>query len=539
MDQQGGFSVPSAKAQALAQSIEDMAQDCLSGVDSPNDVVDLFSALHRVMTRALSNVASAWNATHDQLRVLPPERQELCFEPLSLFEKCQLSLVCSHWLSTTRGIPSLWNDLDMTKCSLDFDFDALLARSGGLPLDLRRLATSTDEYLHLVDRTLQSHTTDEILLHIDRCLKPHAHRLRTLHLIVKPIGGATVESLLRYPAPLLESLSLEYLASYDRRAPQEIKSPALLFNGHAPRLRSVHLNSIAIPSSCPALANIRSAIIQNGFTGLSDVFHVMPDLQNLEIVTPLANATLPRVPANSKPRRTFSFRLGHTAPQPTVAQLAQLGYLTATSCVVLYNALLPLIHAAAQLLPQRGGTPPSLVLNGQDLDLCLCPDDKRTLRVTCCAARIGCAQAVFYHPSAAFAHIERLELPRVPFRDCTHFNSLCPTNLPGVRTLVVRCGEDSPRSGGLLAVEFASLPLRLPALARLELVADASSKGPLRPVTSAQLVSFIEHDLELDNPARLELFVDTAGGVRLDGDLQRLRSCVARIHIAGVPVAAS
>ncbi|EJD34980.1 hypothetical protein AURDEDRAFT_175975 [Auricularia subglabra TFB-10046 SS5] len=500
-------------AQALSRMIEDLATEFLVGVDSQNDANELFSELRAVMARSLLKAAATWNASHDRMRLLPMEIQELCFDTLPVSQKCQLSLICSHWMSTSRSLAALWNRLDLTNCRSNFDLGPLLARSGQLPLDLGLKAS-----------------TNKTLLWFDRFLKANAHRLRSLALTMAPTGDKS-DAIFRYPVPLLETLSL----TYDGWHPGwDIDSPDLLFDGHAPRLHSLRLDAIPFPAACPAFANVTSAILGRVLIGLSNVFYVMPSLQHLTIDLPRHSqqSILPSVPPSSGLRSialSFDPCNGHYF---TVAQLNDLGYLDVASCAVsTYFDIRPLKEWVTRFSQQHCAAPPTLTIgHAGGLALHVTPDNQRTLKVCVPTPKISEVQDLFTG-SAALRRIERLELPRVLSTKAGLVNHSFRPCLPSLRMLAVRCDDRVPRSGALLDITFLRTPLVVPALARLELLADAQADGPLQPIDAATLAAFVEDELELDDRGNLEVFVDTPRGVLLDGDVQLLRRSVSKLLI--------
>ncbi|EJD49260.1 hypothetical protein AURDEDRAFT_112636 [Auricularia subglabra TFB-10046 SS5] len=460
-----------------------------------------------MLARTLSKVAARWNASHDRMRVLFPELQEQCFSLLPVSEKCKLSLVCCSWRSTTACLGALWNTLDLTLRSPEFDFDGLLKRSGRLPLDLTLTVPAKQS-----------------LLRVDGCLKSQAHRLRSLTLTVEPEGKKS-DPILRYPAPRLERLSLKY----DGWNPAwELDNPTRLFDGCAPELHSLYLEAIAFPVVCPAFANVTSATVKCTPSGLTEIFTVMPALQHLVIDLPRRKAILPRVPANARLRSIVVSFDSLVGANVTLDQVTALGYANVASCALLSaSEMQPFVEFVTHFSEQKGtaGPPPTLVLSQADgLALRL----KRTLTLGVPVPRIPDLQRLFGgHPAVDV--VARLELPRaldIRARAANAFSG-SRTEFRGVRTLAVRCGARVPPSGALLAIPFLRPPLGVPALARLELLPHADE--PPAPVDVAQLVSFIEEGLSLDARDKLELFVDTAGGIRLAGDVDQLRSRVRRL----------
>ncbi|EJD44439.1 hypothetical protein AURDEDRAFT_166528 [Auricularia subglabra TFB-10046 SS5] len=121
--------------------------------------------------------------------------------------------------------------------------------------------------------------------------------------------------------------------------------------------------------------------------------------------------------------------------------------------------------------------------------------------------------------------------------------SACPLlsgriNLPRLQSLAVRAELPAPHSCYLLDPGVARGVIAAPFLSRVDVLASATPRpGTYIPVRAAHLANFIENHVELNNPASLELFVDTAHGVHLetqgdaDADMPCLLASVCALRV--------
>ncbi|EJD49267.1 hypothetical protein AURDEDRAFT_122389 [Auricularia subglabra TFB-10046 SS5] len=497
--------LPSARALALSTLAEDTAR----ARDKANDV---FRAVRGIVNRALAVIAEEWNAAHDCVRRLPPELQELCFTPLPVADKCRLSLVCSHWRDNIASLPQIWTHLEL-ECQ-NRDLEAFVARSAELPLDLILTVGPCRD-----------------LTPVDIAVRASAHRLRRLRIFICFGTGDTDDEdteeeddpclLLPYPAPLLEDLSIAIIA--DRL----IISP-LLFRGHAPRLRKLHLCGVDQPNVCPAFSRVTTLALKVCSRALDGLFEEMPLLRHM---TAYRTSLLPPLPPDAQ-LRTLEIINSRADPK----ELVELGYKRLDKLTVLEDRG-PMLHWHLDMVTHLCPSNPSVMCVRRDghtsltfdLDHCVLtlavrPSTHKTMEGHICRC------------STRSQGVQRLVLPaRVC---CISYESSPPVLLgpddvaqfPAMQTLAISCSGARDHVRSVPLSSFVQGKLHVPALARIEVVPapDAVDYAAIERVDVEDLVWFISQSLVLDDRGALEVFVDTAHGMRLDGDPDLLRGCILR-----------
>ncbi|EJD49294.1 hypothetical protein AURDEDRAFT_183012 [Auricularia subglabra TFB-10046 SS5] len=492
----------SSGARALEQAWYALARDWLETVDTRDDVLVLCSGLHDIKTHAVSKALTVWNETHDRVRVLPLEIQERCFAPLDISEKCRLSLVCSRWRSNVATkLPAMWNDLNL--CGWNGNIAAVLARSGGLPLDL------------ILDSDRASDAVRK-----DRAIRQHAHRIRRLSMTFRDAEDGTIPTL-RYAVPRLEDLRLTNL---ERLVEMDFVSPQL-FDQRAPCLRTTYFRSVTLPSSCPALSRVTTATIAHCRGGLQYVFDLMPALENLAVTFSGESPNLP-----SLPRRAPLLSLDLTDCWVTFDELDRLGYGRVRTLTLTVSEARRFRHSAGSLSAYS----PTLSL-GIRGTLTLVPHiPYRTVRLVAHPRDIAQLQDSLCAAGPATSHVVQLVLDAsfspayFPFEK-TLLEPGTRASFPGVRTLVLQCRRDPRGFYPLLVPGVLGGAIHAPALTRVEIV--RVGVAPVPPVDAADLALFIEAGLQCDDRGALELVVDTEHGIRISGDLDQLRNCVGELRM--------
>ncbi|EJD44460.1 hypothetical protein AURDEDRAFT_125246 [Auricularia subglabra TFB-10046 SS5] len=492
-------------AQSLRDLVGRLAEDWIAGAASFSDVNALFSALHRVVSGSLALLARQWNQTHDRLRILPPELRDLCLVSLPVVDKCRLGLVCSSWHREITPLPAIWSEIELNTLDKTLALAAVLPRSGQLPVHLTLTALSRSD--------IQS---------INSSLSQHAHRIQSLKITFDDIlclNFAHPVPLFGYAVPLLRELSLDRISLIGN--PESYSLPAGLFNGVAPRLRSITLRNVRLPSACRALSNASFVSLQGAYShGLEHVFELFPSIRRLDLVGISSKTALPTIPPHHP---IAEARLRSYAP--SIAQLQDHGYLR----------LLRLRVTTRHGLSQLGDASRAFsALSHSTLEISPSGATKLTL------CRAGGREATFSADGpflreirdvlrdGAFRDVARLVLP-------LHHDAPGPLvqgriELPHLRTMQILCG--SPRACSLLDPEMQRGVIAAPLLARVEFTADADAQPTC--LRAMHVARFIETTLEPSDAA--ELFIDTARGVRLENqsdtgdEMDHLRACVGALQ---------
>lgn len=497
--------VESDGARLLIAATKSAARELAEAVDPQDeDIYVPLLALHSAVYASLCKLATIWNGNHDRSLVLPPELRVRCFIWMPTWSKCKLCLVSSHWRDTLISSPGLWAAFDGRRVPIDdlnVSLDAFISRSGVLPLDIFDLTV----------------VRGSDILRVDRCLRACAPRLRRLAISV-PLRLEESPVLFMYAAPRLEDLTLSATDIEDGWGLQHMPH---LFDGCAPRLRSVDLTVHELPPECPALANVTSATIRSCIDDVSNLFAIMPVLQHLRLIK--CNIwTRAALPSSHTLTAVEIDGYVHDIPM-----LDELGYTKVSTFTLSTSWDAERLHEAFSLSQEA---PHCLEVGAHGaLMFVLRLAGGGTLRCVVRDCNAGGIRRVL-RDSRATAGIQMLVISREAdineeFQTVPRLSLV----LPGLHTLVVQCGPT--RLPELVRRRILRHPIRAPTLTRVELVPAAQLDGHVAPVDVACILSFLADDIELDNRAGLEVFVDTARGVRLEGAVELLRQAVSKLTI--------
>ncbi|EJD49255.1 hypothetical protein AURDEDRAFT_161753 [Auricularia subglabra TFB-10046 SS5] len=479
------------------------------------DLKAAFKAMHEIFLRTTRAASRDWNRSHDRLRVLPVELQAICWSYLRQAEKVQLARVCSSWRDISRNTPSLWDTLKIRRTTEELP--ALFSRSAQLPL-----------VISIPDKRFRD------LAYVDDCLRTHFHRLRELRISSSEFHDREFEGctgLFQYPAPALEHLSLGLLESG-----VSVIGPDL-FDGYAPNLRSLALQEVPFPASCPAFRGITRLVVSGGGTiyhtedrGLEHIFNVAPDLEVLELGSVADAKVLPRIPAQSK--------LSHMSCSLIAVSLLTLvdrGYMglpvfnvsraprdilaSAARHDIPSLTILCINYAGVASLIMRGENEATASFRIEDIS-------SSTLRKMLSDDRnLHSIQRLVLPSSPRTTYVVN-RTPRYPFIE----NQL---QMPALRTLVI-----SHCAAGRLSLFDADLPfgtIVAPLLSRVEITHGPQEGGVAEPIDPVRLAFFIEKHIVCNDPAALEVVVDTSNGNPLnlqDGDgIEWLRRFIGKLVI--------
>ncbi|EJD44454.1 hypothetical protein AURDEDRAFT_166544 [Auricularia subglabra TFB-10046 SS5] len=186
-------------------------------------------------------------------------------------------------------------------------------------------------------------------------------------------------------------------------------------------------------------------------------------------------------------------------------------------------------------LPDTGQT--ELSLRHEDGREAILTDDDHYSNANCFA---DIRSALSTH---TFRDIMHLALPL--HAETFHDDDACPIlprgviDLPRLHSLTIHCGAEplNPACPCILDRNLSRGVIVAPLLRRLEIQADPEVDASAAALSTAHLAHFVENNLEMENVAALELFLNTAHGVKLesgaDGDVEmaRLRACVGTVHV--------
>ncbi|EJD49228.1 hypothetical protein AURDEDRAFT_161726 [Auricularia subglabra TFB-10046 SS5] len=485
----------SARAQALERASSALAEELLSSSDFCDDIDDLFEAMQSIVVRAFRTAAQKWNRTHDRLSALPMELRSMCWSYLTPMEMLVLASVCASWRDLSRDTPLLWTKLSLSPQRTDIR--SIFALSASLPL-----------VVDLWDCFLPNMRV------VDECLRTHAARLKRLHISVtgdRDFHSADAPSLFRYPVPNLQRFAL----LTGRSAGDWGVSPDL-FSGCAPKLRSVLLYNVTFPESCAAFSHLTRLKLQGNCGSLEHIYSLAPRVEELELAEASNLRSLPSVPPASHLRKaTFSLRA------LSFARMLSRGYVGLPRLVVSVQQSLALILSAASDCPPSFTGKLSISDTGRAA-LVLRQDRSHSASFVTTDAQSMDVVALL-SAGAAFHTVRHLVLPgeldrTFEYRDTggTIYPYIPAAGLvlPALRTLTILC---TPRGMcSLMDPDVVSGTLTAPLLSRLELSPDPTAEDAGDAVDPCDLALFIEKRLVCDKPDALEVYVDSAGGVRLE-----------------------
>ncbi|EJD49262.1 hypothetical protein AURDEDRAFT_122386 [Auricularia subglabra TFB-10046 SS5] len=502
----------SSTVKKLVQTADELALELLATMHSVlihnlsrRDVMRFFNALHGMLRRSLARAATVWNDQHDRLRVLPPELQEICFAPLSITEKCQLALVSSHWRRMTACMPSLWTKVDVRRKPARLE--SLLVRSARLPVDL--------SLAHPLHANLSS---------IDRVVRCNADRIRGLTLVFET--AKTKHRLLsRYAAPQLEELSLA-----QKRLAGHLPLPDALFRNHAPRLRTVRLSGVKLPACCPAFSEVVSVTLDRCSGSLRCLFDATPKLKRLTIVCSYGHLDLPQVSPNASSPPALEFEM--TYEGLTIDRFDRFDSSALDELTVMEEHSGQLLTYAAQHFV----SPDSVLQLRADGSLALVLPGSKTFIAHPAGFRMIIRD--IFKGLTAFDAVQRLVLPAsfpasVTWPQPPLLDEGMPLFLPGLRTLAIHYRGEPAETCWILEPGVLGGVISCPALARIEIVfsPDVRDAEPAAPINIRHLVYFLGRVLEVDDYRALEIFVDSARGLRLKGDTRSLERQIGKLIV--------
>ncbi|EJD35120.1 hypothetical protein AURDEDRAFT_175802 [Auricularia subglabra TFB-10046 SS5] len=233
----------------------------------------------------MREVVADWNQTTITCRI-PPELLAVCFAFLSLNGLLTVTRVCQCWRMTALATPGLWGTLtfDLDRYANENMLGLAVSRAGRVPLD----------YSFSV---VHSAKTDALA----RALAEFMQRTRRISWTIP----GTPEFLLQ-AAPVLESFSCTLTDPI----------PSDLFGGTAGRLRTLDVQGLRLPETCPALSTVTTLRARLGPRNRRDeaealvhLFAVCPLLEHLEL-SDLAETHLLPLPARAPTRlRTLILRM--------------------------------------------------------------------------------------------------------------------------------------------------------------------------------------------------------------------------------------
>ncbi|EJD49227.1 hypothetical protein AURDEDRAFT_182998 [Auricularia subglabra TFB-10046 SS5] len=487
----------STRAQALESASSALAEELLSGADSCHDVDAHFETMQTIVTRAFRAAAKKWNRAHDRLCALPMELRTICWSYLSPSEMLGLANVSTSWRDLSRGTPLLWTTLSLS--GKRSDPDSILSLSARLPFDI--------EIWDCVFMDVRR---------VDESLRTHAARLKRLRITVTCYPDPEVtgtESLFCYPAPALHRFTL---VTGNSEGDWHL-SPDL-FNGFAPNLRLVTLYNAVLPASCAAFSNVTRLKLQANCGPLGHIYTLVPRLEVIELEDTANLRSLAAIPPTSRlTKATFSLRT------LWFATLLGLGYVRLPQLVVSVPQNMALILSVVR------GCPPSFISTLSISD---------TGRIAVVLRQDTHHSATFITPDvqhmdvlailrrgASFHTLQNLVLPGKLARSFSYNDAgsiyypyilLAGLSVPTLRTLTILCGPHGMCS--LLDPDVPCGVVKAPLLSRLELLRDPEAGDAGDPVDPCDLALFIERHLQCDKPGELEVYVDSAGGVRLECD---------------------
>ncbi|EJD49226.1 hypothetical protein AURDEDRAFT_161724 [Auricularia subglabra TFB-10046 SS5] len=493
-----------------AESISDSAQSA--------EVDIRFDALQRIFTRALRKAARDWNHAHDGLGLLPLGLVGMCWSLLTRSDILQLALVCSSWRNLSRGLPSLWTSLSV--CGTTRDLDAILSLSGQLPFELAISVFTLPD-----------------LVYIDDCLSKHAMRLRGLRVFEDEEGylDAPEEvALFRYAAPILEKLSLDIRMNADC-----FYIPQQLFDGCAPKLRSVTLQDAFFPTSCPAFGGVTELEINwqpSGFAriGIENLFAVVPRVEKMQLLNRAALRGLPKIPSPSRLSQAVLICDGLSFDK-----LLDRGYLGIPRLFVRVQLVGMILNAALHYYPPSFKAKLS-ISHTQEISVDLRGADGSWATFFTRGQRADFVRELLYDVSIVQT-LEHLILPATIAQlepdayGVAHYPYIANNVLvlPALRTLGIAHGPQGVRSvydrGVLFGIVVA------PLLSRIEIVRDDDYYDAIEPIDPSLLAAFIEAHIKCLDPSGLELSIGERDDIFFNEEdeegMERLRRCVGTLTI--------
>ncbi|EJD49222.1 hypothetical protein AURDEDRAFT_161719 [Auricularia subglabra TFB-10046 SS5] len=502
----------------LAQSLEDATSALVAELTTTRALSDDLEAQARAMrTLFAQTIASSfrnWNVAHDRVREFPVELLSMCWSYLPQADLVRLASICSSWRSLSLSIPALWTEINIYR--LPDDLSALFARSAQLPL---KVSLSVFGHRDLHD------THASFLV--------HAHRLRELTVTFESCEDWRTIGLalsFRFPAPALEKLSL----AWKNKDTAMVISPNI-FDGQAPRLHSVVLNGIFVPSSRDIFGGITrltflfdAGILADGQTSLLRLFNVCPNLEELELRKLSHERFLPRVPAGSKLR---SAALSLLRIRDSSALLDR-GYIHLPQLEVSTNNSSILFQVAHYQAPGLQAT--VSISHTETTTVILHQANGATASFTAAQASRSVISRLLSDGSF-LQSIQRLVLPSnlgfiAPDHGATWVYYLIEgeLHLPSLRTLAILHGTDGHCS--LFDPRVVCGVIVAPRLTRIEISRDPF-EGPRAagPISPSELALFIEGHIDCGDPAALELVADDLLDCGDDDGMESLRRCVGTL----------
>lgn len=305
-------------------------------------------------------------------------------------------------------------------------------------------------------------------------------------------------------------------------------------------MRSLVLGPVGTPYRCPAFAGVTDATIECSHTALNrNLWRLLPSLRRLELVDMDWNSGMLAVHDG---RLLSEVCVRGIIPRPDT--LHRLGYMLIHKLSLYGRSSIWQVATWPDHAP-RTEAALSVRSSGQ-MELVLRMADGK---------EIHCAET-----AVSFDEIRELLMDEYFSRILTHFvlplrlprarNSLeiderggtdClilrdHLDLPALRTLVLRYEDATPDTDALICPTNRRGVAYAPRLSRIVVDVHHETYDRVHELRASHLAAFITNAIEVNDVSNLELFIDTASGLRLhpgDGDcddeIEQLRTCVGNL----------